>query len=85
MHRRVTAENRDFVMDSVLADLKHQGFAYLKPLSADQVKEANEWLASRPVFADFHVPVHAKQRHLDPVTREYALSVCECFCVSNIL
>lgn len=70
-------------MSTILDELRATGVAKVGAMSPGDVAEANAWLCSRPVYADFHVPVHAKLKHLAPVPRAYARSVCECFCVSN--
>jgi hypothetical protein len=68
----------------MLNDLHKQGFSLLEPLTAKQILEINNYLLSRPVFVDAHVPQTARHRGDDRVPRDDPRAVnSECICVHN--
>ncbi len=67
-------------MDSRLNELLVTGCCRVEPLTALQITETNEWLLSRPVYANAHVPQTARNRGEEPVSRSQA-SWFECVCV----
>lgn len=64
----------------VLIDLAVTGYSEIYSIRRDWVQETNNWLLSRPVYRDAHVPQTARNRDEDTVSRDEARE-CDRLCV----